>query len=213
MKYYTLTVSDNLDTIGTLPQVVNTDDNLFGSPFSPIKINYGEIPEEIPFLELEFEKNAKITDLLSTYNPSFGLLVSGKFKKIILNFKLTANKFYPISLLKDSSYIKNYYWFNFYDNLFPYIDMNKSKFSIQKNGQKIECSFESKEFFKKKERECLMDFSKTFKVENLYLLNTFPKYDLFEFENFTFISEILLESLIKNNITGYKAKESKILFV
>ena len=59
MKYYNLTSTSDLGIVGEYPQVSTTKDSLLGSPFSTIKVNYGEIPEEIPFLELEFEKKAK----------------------------------------------------------------------------------------------------------------------------------------------------------
>lgn len=212
MKYYSLTSTDDLDIIGEYPQVSTTKDSLFGSPFCTTRVNYGEIPEEIPFLELEFEENAKVTDLLGTYNPYFGLVINEKLKNIFSNTNLPRHKFYPINVFcKDITL--PYYWFNFYDNIFPYMDMENSKFSIEENKQIIEHKFKSETFFKEKSVECLMDFNKTFRLEEIHLLENFPEYDLFEFENFIFISEELLNNFKKNNISGYKANKNKLLIV
>lgn len=210
MKYYTVTVTDDLEIIGNYPQVYNTDKNLFGSPFSSNNVNYGEIPKEIPYLELLLDKKANKTDLLNSFNPSFGLLVSIKFKNVVEKFKIQDYKFYSINLIENDKCIDDYYWFYSYDNMFRYFDLDKSKFSIEENREKKEYRFESEEFFKKKKVECLMNFNKTFRIEEIYLLNIFPKFDLFEFENFTFISEELLNDLEKNNITGYKVREFKL---
>lgn len=210
MKYYTVTVTDDLEIIGNYPQVYNTDKNLFGSPFSSNNVNYGEIPKEIPYLELLLDKKANKTDLLNSFNPSFGLLVSIKFKNVVEKFKIQDYKFYSINLIENDKCIDDYYWFYSHDNMFRYFDLDKSKFSIEENREKKEYRFESEEFFKKKKVECLMNFNKTFRIEEIYLLNIFPKFDLFEFENFTFISEELLNDLEKNNITGYKVREFKL---
>ncbi|MEO8239270.1 MAG: hypothetical protein ABI793_12065 [Flavobacterium sp.] len=210
MKYYSLTSTEDLDIIGEYPQVSTTNDSLFGSPFSTIKVNYGDIPDEIPFLELEFEENAKITDLLGTYNPYFGLIIDEKLKDIFSNTNLPNHRFYPVNV-----FFKNiplpYYWFNFYDNIFPYLDMENSKFSVEENRQKLEYKFKSENFFKEKNIECIEDFNKTLRIEKIYLLDSFPKYDLFEFENFVLISEKLLNTFKENNITGYEAKRYEIL--
>jgi hypothetical protein len=211
MKYYSLSASDNLDIIGCYPQVTNTEANLFGSPFSSTKINYGEIPDKIPLLELKFDEDSIKTDLLNTFNPSFGLVVSEKFKKNLSNLNLPNHKFYPINIIENDSYLNGYYWFNFYVNIFPYINMEKSKFSIEENRQKIEYEFKSENFFKEKNTECLMHFNKTLRIERIYLLDSFPKYDLFEFENYILISEKLLNILQKTNIIGYEANPYEIL--
>lgn len=210
MKYYSLTSTDDLDIIGEYPQASTTKDSLFGSPFCTTRVNYGEIPDEIPFLELEFEENAKVTDLISTYNPYFGLVINEKLKNIISNTTLPRHKFYPINVFcKDITL--PYYWFSFYDNIFPYMDMKKSQFSIEENKHKIAHKFKSESFFKDKSVESLMDFNKTFRLEEIHLLENFPEYDLFEFENFTFISEDLIQEFRIKNITGYYAKQTDLI--
>ena len=53
---------------------------------------FGDIPLKIPYLELELNKEAKKTNLLSSYNSHWGLLVNKKIKEIIL--KLSKNDQY-----------------------------------------------------------------------------------------------------------------------
>lgn len=214
MKYFSIGSSIDLDVIGKYPQVSPTENCILGSPFSAIRLNYGEVPQEIPYLELEFNKNAKKTDLLSSYNSHFGMIVSEKLKQVILDFNIPKYKFYPFTLLKNKIKTQeHYYLFRFYDDIFKYIDMEKSKFSMKKREIIEEFNFKSKEFYLNKNKDIFSDFEKTLRIEKICLLNSFPNYDLFEFESFTFISENLLNELKKNNITGYEAKESKILLV
>lgn len=206
MKYYNLTTSDDLDSIGYYPQVSNTENNLFGSPFSPQRINYGEIPEKIPYLELQFNKNAKVTDLLGTYNPYFGLLVSEKLKNVISNFHLPPYKFYPVKIFQED-HLLNYFWFNFYDNLFKYIDFKKSTIEIYHkfNFNVLDTvPIESENNFEKV--NSTLDFEKAIRLKELFFNINFPKYDIVTnniIGSGNFISEILLDSLNKNNITGF----------
>ena len=63
MKYFTIDESIDLDIIGEYPQVSTTENCVLGSPFSDKKLSFGEIPNKIPYLELEFNKRAKKTTL------------------------------------------------------------------------------------------------------------------------------------------------------
>lgn len=207
MKYYTLTTTDDLEIIGSYPQVSNTDKNLFGSPFSTKKVIYGEIPEEIPYLEVALDSKANKTDLLNSFNPSFGILVSEKFRATVEGFKIQHHRFYPIKLIENGEYVNGYYWFYCYENMFQYIDMKKSEFSIQKNGKEIICSFHSEAFYNEKKTECLWDFEATFKIKKIHFLKTFPNYDFFEFENRISISKDLINEFEKKNVTGFEFSE------
>ena len=181
--YFNLGTSENLYTIGSYPQISQTENNIFNSPFSTQRINYGNIPNEIPYLELEFYKNAKITDMLSSTTPYFGLIIN----------------------------VKDYYWFNFYDDIFQYIDMKKSKFILKWRDFSQEFCFTSKEFYLSKEKETFEDFEKNLIIKEVYLLNSFPKYDIFHFEGRNIISEKLLNAFQENNITGYEVSEYDVL--
>ena len=209
--YFNLGTSENLYTIGSYPQISQTENNIFNSPFSTQRINYGNIPNEIPYLELELNKEAKKTDLLSSYNSHWGLLVNKKIKEIILNFKLPSSKFYSFTLIENGIDIKKYYLFRFYDDIFQYIDMKKSKFILEWRDIIQEFCFTSKEFYLSKEQETFGDFEKNLIIKEVYLLNSFPKYDIFHFEGRNIISEKLLNAFIENNITGYEVSEYDIL--
>jgi len=177
--YFNLGTSENLYTIGSYPQISQTENNIFNSPFSTQRINYGNIPNEIPYLELEFYKNAKITDMLSSTTPYFGLIVNVKFKNILEQFNIPKYKFYPIVLFHNKINVKDYYWFNFYDL--------------------------------SKEKETFEDFETELIIKEVYLLNSFPKYDIFHFEGRNIISEKLLNAFIENNITGYEVSAYDVL--
>jgi len=214
MKYYNLTTSNDLDIIGYYPQVSNTENNLFGSPFAPKRINYGEIPEEIPYLELQFNKDAKITDLLGTYNPYFGFLVSEKLQKVISNFNLPPHKFYPIKIVREG-HLLTYFWFNFYDDLFKYIDLKKSTIEIYHkfNFNVLDTvSIDSEENLKKINSN--LDFEKSTRLRELFFNMNFPNYDIVTnniIGSGNFISEILRDSLNENNITGFLATPAGII--
>ena len=55
------------------------------------------------------------------------------------------------------------------------------------------------------------DFEKNLIIKEVYLLNSFPKYDIFHFEGRDIISEKLLNAFQENNITGYEVSEYNIL--
>ena len=59
MKYFIIEESIDLDIIGEYPQVFPTENCVLGSPFSNKRLSFGEIPNKIPYLELEFNKKAK----------------------------------------------------------------------------------------------------------------------------------------------------------
>lgn len=213
-KYLDFTTSNDIDIIGYYPQVSNTENNLFGSPFAPKRINYGEIPEEISDLELQFNKNAKVTDLLSTYNPYFGFLVSERLEKIISSFHLPPHKFYSIKIIRGENML-NYFWFNFFDNLFDYIDLKKSRIEIyQKFNFNVldTLSIDSEENLKKINSN--LDFEKSIRLKELFFNENFPNYDIISnniMGSGNFISEALTDSLNENNITGFVAIPADII--
>ena len=204
MKYFTIDESIDLDMIGEYPQVSPTENCVLGSPFSNERLSFGEIPNKIPYLELEFNKRAKKTDLLSSYNSHWGILINKKMKRIIVNFNIPTSKFYSFILLENRIIIKDYYLFRFYDDIFQYIDMERSKFILKWRDVIQEFYFTSKDFFKSKKRKTFEDFETKLIIKEVYLLNSFPQYDIFHFEGRNIISEKLLNAFIENDITGYE---------
>ena len=211
MKYFTIDESIDLDMIGEYPQVSPTENCVLGSPFSNERLSFGEIPNKIPYLELEFNKRAKKTDLLSSYNSHWEILINKKMKRIIVNFNIPTSKFYSFILLENRIIIKDYYLFRFYDDIFQYIDMMKSKFILKWRDVSQEFYFTSKDFFKSKKKKTFEDFETKFIIKEVYLLNSFPKYDIFHFEGRDIISEKLLNAFQENDITGYEVSEYDVL--
>jgi len=189
MKYFTIDESIDLDMIGEYPQVSPTENCVLGSPFSNERLSFGEIPNKIPYLELEFNKRAKKTDLLSSYNSHWGILINKKMKRIIVNFNIPTSKFYSFILLENRIIIKDYYLFRFYDDIFQYIDMKKSKFILKWRDVIQEFCFTSKDFFKSKKRKTFEDFETRRNI----------------------ISEKLLNAFIENDITGYEVSAYDVL--
>ena len=211
MKYFTIDESIDFDMIGEYPQVSPTENCVLGSPFSNERLSFGEIPNKIPYLELEFNKRAKKTDLLSSYNSHWGILINKKIKRIIVNFNIPTSKFYSFILLENRIIIKDYYLFRFYDDIFQYIDMERSKFILKWRDVSQEFYFTSKDFFKSKKEKTFEDFETELIIKEVYLLNSFPQYDIFHFEGRNIISEKLLNAFIENDITGYEVSAYDVL--
>ena len=148
---------------------------------------------------------------MSSYNSHWGILINKKMKRIIVNFNIPTSKFYSFILLENRIIIKDYYLFRFYDDIFQYIDMERSKFILKWRDVIQEFCFTSKDFFKSKKRKTFEDFETKLIIKEVYLLNSFPKYDIFHFEGRNIISEKLLNAFIENNITGYEVSAYDVL--
>ena len=107
--------------------------------------------------------------------------------------------------------IKDYYLFRFYDDIFQYIDMERSKFILKWRDVIQEFCFTSKEFYLSKDKKTFEDFETELIIKEVYLLNSFPKYDIFHFEGRNIISEKLLNAFIENDITGYEVSAYDVL--
>jgi len=214
MKYYILTISDNLNIVGSYPQISPSDENVFGSPFSNEEIIIGEMPQYIPRIVLRFNENAIITDLLSTFNPSFGLVINERIESIVSNLNLPNHKFYPIEVFWKDDLLK-YNWFNFYNNLFEYIDFDKTVIEIfHKFSFKVldTVLLESADNFKK--IKSTLGLEKRIRLKDLYFNSSFPRYDIMVNNIIGYgnlISENLLKALQKNNITGYEASPYNVI--
>ena len=148
---------------------------------------------------------------MSSYNSHWGILINKKMKRIIINFNIPTSKFYSFILLENRIIIKDYYLFRFYDDIFQYIDMEKSKFILKWRDVIQEFCFTSKDFFKSKKKKTFEDFETKLIIKEVYLLNSFPQYDIFHFEGRNIISEKLLNAFIENNITGYEVSAYDVL--
>ena len=210
MKYYILSESTDTNIIGYYPQTDVSEDSEFFSVFIDFQTRIEEIPEHIPKYIIILNKKAYPTDFIERVSVPYGLVVNNKIKSLITSYSLPNHKFYDTEVIYKKSKL-NYYWFHFYDDIFQYIDMKKSKFILKWRDVIQEFCFTSKEFYLSKEQETFGDFEKNLIIKEVYLLNSFPKYDIFHFEGRDIISEKLLNAFQENNITGYEVSEYNIL--
>ena len=210
MKYYTLSESTDKNIIGYYPQTDVSEDSEFFSVFIDFQTRIEEFPEHIPKYIIILNKKAYPTDFIERVSVPYGLVVNNKIKSLITLYSLPNHKFYDTEVIYKKSKL-NYYWFHFYDDIFQYIDMERSKFILKWRDVIQEFCFTSKEFYLSKEQETFGDFEKNLIIKEVYLLNSFPKYDIFHFEGRNIISEKLLNAFIENNITGYEVSEYDIL--
>ena len=210
MKYYILSESTDTNVIGYYPQTDVSEDSEFFSVFIDFQTRIEEFPEHIPKYIIILNKKAYPTDFIERVSVPYGLVVNNKIKSLITLYSLPNHKFYDTEVIYKKSKL-NYYWFHFYDDIFQYIDMKKSKFILKWRDIIEEFCFTSKEFYLSKEQETFEDFEKNLIIKEVYLLNSFPKYDIFHFEGRNIISEKLLNVFIENNITGYEVSEYNIL--
>ena len=210
MKYYILSESTDTNIIGYYPQTDVSEDSEFFSVFIDFQTRIEEIPEHIPKYIIILNKKAYPTDFIERVSVPYGLVVNNKIKSLITLYSLPNHKFYDTEVIYKKSKL-NYYWFHFYDDIFQYIDMKKSKFILKWRDIIEEFCFTSKDFFKSKKRKTFEDFETKLIIKEVYLLNSFPKYDIFHFEGRDIISEKLLNAFQENNITGYEVSEYDIL--
>ena len=210
MKYYILSESTDTDIIGYYPQTDVSEDSEFFSVFIDFQTRIEEFPEHIPKYIIILNKKAYPTDFIERVSVPYGLVVNNKIKSLITLYSLPNHKFYDTEVIYKKSKL-NYYWFHFYDDIFQYIDMKKSKFILKWRDVIQEFCFTSKDFFKSKKKKTFEDFETELIIKEVYLLNSFPKYDIFHFEGRNIISEKLLNAFIENNITGYEVSEYDVL--
>ena len=210
MKYYILSESTDTNIIGYYPQTDVSEDSEFFSVFIDFQTRIEEIPEHIPKYIIILNKKAYPTDFIERVSVPYGLVVNNKIKSLITLYSLPNHKFYDTEVIYKKSKL-NYYWFHFYDDIFQYIDMKKSKFILKWRDVIEEFCFTSKEFYLSKDKKTFEDFETELIIKEVYLLNSFPKYDIFHFEGRDIISEKLLNAFQENNITGYEVSEYDIL--
>ena len=210
MKYYTLSESTDTNVIGYYPQTDVSEDSEFFSVFNDFQTRIEEFPEHIPKYIIILNKKAYPTDFIERVSVPYGLVVNNKIKSLITLYSLPNHKFYDTEVIYKKSKL-NYYWFYFYDDIFQYIDMKKSKFILKWRDVIQEFYFTSKDFFKSKKKKTFEDFETELIIKEVYLLNSFPKYDIFHFEGRNIISEKLLNAFIENDITGYEVSAYDVL--
>ncbi|CAA0245013.1 conserved hypothetical protein [Tenacibaculum maritimum] len=221
MKYYKIDWDhDNLDVIGNYPQIEFKSDYNIKKNNGIREVKPNKFPDFIPDIELKFHKNAKTTNLIERSSVSFGMYIDNTFKNILEKFKLPKHKYYEIKVYqKDKIY--NYYWFHYIiDDFWEWIDKEKSKAIIIDNKKNFQAVAEVDLNLTEDEMKNLFYYELPYyqnpKWEKIVFKNDFPKYDLYEtqsVERTTIISDVLLKSLQKANITGYMVKPYTIIEV
>lgn len=211
MRYYGLRPTRDVGVAGAFPQAVATERNLFGSPFSPIDIQYPIIRDSIPFAELELVDGAQLTDVLSSYSIPFGLLVSERLKSILSQCRLPPHMFYKIRLIHLGVQSCTYYWMHYYDDLWQYVEPSKTIFEVFHRTRKVpinEVSIASRDSLA--ELESSLEFLHGVRLKSLVFTEQYPNYDIVLDNIFglrTLVSERLVEKLVRANVTGYDTFE------
>jgi len=181
---------------------------------------YGIIPDSIEFNQ-NLGSRAKVTDFLwpGRLSPRYGLLYSDKAYQVIQGFNLPDNKIIPINAIKNGKPY-SYHLLLYMHSSFDAIDLST-----------LEIDIVNREFGKLEYTLRKMDNPAKF-AKNIMLKNQYPGYDKkendrgtklvrmklkpnFDLDLFTFgylyshsiISERLMQSFIKNKITGLQYEE------
>jgi hypothetical protein len=219
MKYYLLSNATDEKEIGkTYPQCKGVPNGYtfawYDEPDSMTNLINKEFPKNNPNLIFELEEKAILTDVVSPSNISArGILMNERALNIINKKKILNNEIYSGELKKGNEKFK-YYWLHLVHDNFDNIDFINSNF-IETNlfrhkvsDLKIENEYQFKIEFEK----CLKR-SNIISVERLKLKTTF-NYDLFFFPKIhsdLIVSEVLLNKLESENITGITSKPADFL--
>jgi len=218
MEYFTLNfIADNKETGFVFPQTIFNNPKKF-NPNPVLLANQaidGVYPPDniLPFDYLELNKDAKLTDLMSSSLRGNGFLISQKLKTILEEANIKDYKFYDVKLFDEEKEIKGYCYFHSASCLRNYINYEKSKFyigDILRNYIRdlgfIPTKFDDLE----KHQKDLPYAQEVVCVKQFYLSNSFPfNLDLFLIRAYNydfFISKRLKEKIEENKITGVLIK-------
>lgn len=228
MEYFRFNKSLQKSLIGCVPQS-NDMDNSYNFR-AKNSISEARIAERLSFKpdlhSIQLKYKAKITDVLNCWQikNECGLVVNSKFLDILKEFKILEHQVFPANAIKGK---KNFEYFLFwgYENNNNFLDFKKSKFYLGSNFSSKKGELEVNSFeelndlvnkfisenldkpFKERSRVCIEKI--VFEEKKIVL-------DLFRLDyiyNSFFISERLLNTLLKLNTTGFdyvNVKELKI---
>ncbi len=220
MKYFSVSISDDLKIIGNYPQTkLRTDsgDNVRIDGYLAMEAN--KFPDFMPNFKLELHEKAIPTNFLPISPASFGWIVDDKLKSIIEKHKLPRHHFYKIKVYHKNE-ILIYYWFHYIiDDFYEFIDKSKSygevyefKNTTKAPIKKIETVV--KETFPIHSWDQVLKEKKkhgynTTRIGKIVMKDDFPKYDIYEtrcINYITIISENLRNDSIKEGMTGFETK-------
>ena len=214
MKYYSIGITEDLNLIGSYPQIEKEDDYNLSLSNSYWNVTWERSPDFIPNYKIRINDKAKITNLLSNLSGFYGLTVDENLKNLLLKFNLPQHQFYPINVRYLNKYL-NYFWFHFINSLLNYVDFQNSIFELfKKSPYKIleELVFSSLIELQNKVKG--LGFEYSIRLKNLKLNDNFPQYDVISLWGITpliLVSENLKMELEKSDLNGFVFNEYKPL--
>lgn len=181
---------------------------------------HSSFPDFVPDLSyFLLNSNSIPTDFISNAISAKGIIVSEKVVELFNKINHCPLKFYPAEIMHKSVILNSYFWMHINSDYTDKINYSKSKFIILENYKyehgyiKID-SFE--DYIKKKDKLISdnPDITLTIWGKELVLFKEFADLDFFEigkFDSNLYISDLFLELILKNNLTGLTIKENNII--
>ncbi|MBL4715988.1 MAG: hypothetical protein JKX95_05085 [Bacteroidia bacterium] len=219
MKYYILSHASDQKVIGEYPQTKPTEapyQNGLFDPDSRSNLENDKFPEIPPKLDLELDKKAKLTDIISASNiQAVGLFINEKVKNILSEFNILNHEFYEGSLSHNGK-TDPYFWLHIVNDSLKGIDFENSIFAeTDLFGDKVnEVRVDSESDWYIKNKECEdMNFLNADKL--VFTANFMDRnYDIFLFpyiHHYIIVSERVIQSLEDFKITGYHIKKADFI--
>lgn len=133
MSYFQIEHAYDSKVVGCYPQSTKMGcDYNHSRPDSIDNVNVNEVPSFIPFTGcFVLQKQAKLTDFISTAILPTGFIVSEKTKNVMAQFKLGKHAFFPTKISYRDKVYDNYFWFIFEPvDLSEFVDFDKTKFYL-----------------------------------------------------------------------------------
>lgn len=174
------------------------------------------LPDELPEVgKFQLYDSSKLTDFIKgSFLEQYGLIVSEKAKAVLTQFNLGHHKFFPITIChKDIGY-NEYFFLKCLTRSNDYLDFVKTEFFTQKGffdkESKRKIEFKTKDeyivFINESSKHKLYLFA-----DKVKLREDFPRFDLFEVNDFGINEIFVTESLSKelNKLTGVALTKSE----
>ena len=213
MKYFSVSISDNLEMIGHYPQTkIKTEQGDDVRVDGYLAMRYDKFPDFVPNYKLELHPKAIPTNFLPNSPASFGWVVDSKLKIILESHELPKHHFYPIKVYHKNQ-ILDYYWLHYIiDDFFEFIDKKKSYGEVFEFTSPFETIVE--QTFPILSWDQVLKVKKSNKynrtrIGKIIMKKNFPKYDVYETRCISYsqiISQKLKEVFEKEGITGMEIK-------
>lgn len=204
--YYSYSFSNDLKVIGHYPQVSLKKGYNPRLPESHWQVKKDVFPNFCPKLELELHDKAIPTDYLH-FSDLNGIIISGKFRKILELHKLPRHRFYHIKVYHHNILLE-YYWFHYIIDDF-WNSINKKESYAEIVNINTFPNIEGKIPIISKD-QILLDKKKYktpyhLRVGKIQMISQTKAYDFYEIQGLGYhivFSEELVLNLRKNEITG-----------